>query len=411
MRLRTAARLGALGVLAVAVAGCWPQPGADGGNTKANPGERALTTANVASLEEAWTGRGNVSAVVGGRAIGAVSGAPVEVVAHDVATGEELWVTPLTDSPNAGTVTHDPIVAARKVWVGAVAPASGGCELVAAFLDPATGEVTYEEAGPAPVELRAAGKVVARQPASSRPTAEGGCATQVTQPFEVADDASGSTLWRASGPADAVVGLPGDRWLASYDGTALSGWAAAGCGAGSCAPAWTQERAGDVVDMAAAGGARLAVLQDAAPDAPFAASLSIVDGVTGADIVAGTPVPDGARSVAVGSSSYVLGESEVSASSLTDCGPASCSLLWSATLGGPASTSADLALAGGVLYVPRHDGVVEAYDVAACGTAGGECEPVVEVAVDGPVTALAVAQGRLFVADDDSLTAFAPAAA
>src|SRR5262245_60782092 len=78
-------------------AGCWwGQPGAGPGNTFANF-ERDLTVDNVATLQQAWSGRGGLSAVVNGRVVGAYwTGTGVDVVAHDVKTGAEAWSRTLT---------------------------------------------------------------------------------------------------------------------------------------------------------------------------------------------------------------------------------------------------------------------------------------------------------------------------
>ena len=52
-------------------AGCWwGQPGAGPGNTFANFDE-TLTVGNVATLQQVWSGRGGLSAVVDGKVIGA----------------------------------------------------------------------------------------------------------------------------------------------------------------------------------------------------------------------------------------------------------------------------------------------------------------------------------------------------
>jgi hypothetical protein len=415
MRLRTIRRVGALVVLAVATVGCWPQPGADAGNSKRNGVESALTAANVASLEEAWSARGRVSAVVGGRAIGAVDGRPVRVVARDVATGEELWAVDATASDHVGAVTHEPVVAGGTVWVSwAAAAPTGECVTGNAGYDTRAGYGTYIDFVIPATELRAGGGALVRQHGDLRPSADGGCERWPDSwPFLVADATSNVVRWQGDRTVTEAIVAPGGggggERLVGYEGAAVSGWPAAGCpGIERCAPSWALERPGDVVDLAAAGEAWVAVLAEAPADGSLGATLALVDAVTGAEVVGGSRAPDGPRSVAIGEDAYVLGASEVTASALDVCGPGSCPLLWTATLGGPASTTADLALAGGVLYVPREDGVVEAYDVAACGAAGEACAAVAEVAVDGPVTGLTVAQGRLFVSHGDAVTAFAP---
>ena len=416
MRFRTTARLGALGVLAAATAGCWFQPGADAGNTKANPVESALTAANVASLDEAWSGRGNVSAVTAGKVIGVTETlADVEVVAHDVRTGAEVWSTTLTPPGAAGYATYDPVVTGDEVWVGYQSgTAAGGCAVGLAQLDLATGALLEEDTSSAPSEMRAFGDRMAISTSAYRPSPVGDpwCWPEVPGPVRVVDVATGEVAWSTwTGEQDPVV--VGDILVTEVGGD-LQGYPVAGCGAAQCWPAWSYRTPVGGGDTVAVGTTWLAAYVPGMYDGSLPAAVTIVDARTGAEVVAGTRAPDQPRSLALAEvggtrQTLALGEASLQANATTTCDPGSCPVLWSATLGGPASPIADLAVAGGVAYVPRDDGVVEAYDIAACAAAGGECEPAAEVSVDGSIWSLAVAGGHLVVSSGNTVTAFAPA--
>lgn len=104
-------------VAVLAAGGCWwDQPGGGPGQTFHNPLEERLTLANVASLAPVWTGRGGMSAVVDGKVVG-VSGWPsatVDVVAHDLATGDVAWSRSLSPAGAPGQATVAPVVSAAE---------------------------------------------------------------------------------------------------------------------------------------------------------------------------------------------------------------------------------------------------------------------------------------------------------
>ena len=416
MRFRVAARVGALGVLAAAAAGCWLQPGSDAGNTKANAVESALTAANVASREEAWSGRGNVSAVTAGKVIGVTETlADVEVVAHDVRTGAEVWSTTLTPPGAAGFATYDPVVTGAEVWVGYQSgTAAGGCAVGLAQLDLATGAILGRDTSSAPTEMRAFGDRMAIATSAYRPSPWGDpwCMEATPGPLRVVDVATGAAAWSTwSAEQDPVVV---DDVLVTEVGGELRGYPVAGCGSARCWPAWSYRTPVGGGDKLAVGTTWLAAYVPATHDGSSPAVVTIVDAHTGAEVVAGSRAPDQPRSLALADvggtrQTLALGEGSLQANATTTCGPGSCPVLWSATLGGPASPIADLAVAGGVAYVPRDDGVVEAYDIAACAAAGGACTPAAEVSVGGSISSLAVAEGRLVVSGGNTVTAFAPA--
>lgn len=103
---------------------------------------------------------------------------------------------------------------------------------------------------------------------------------------------------------------------------------------------------------------------------------------------------------------YVAGDTTLVAFDLASCAAGSCAMRWSATLGGQVTWANGLAVAGGVVYVGRTDGVVEAFAADGCGAA--TCPSLTSVNIDDTVVQLAVSQGHLFVGSIDTVTAFAP---
>src|SRR4029450_11399277 len=61
--MRLLGRAGMLGVVAVALAGCWPAPGGGPDRQGFNPFETAISPANVAQLEPAWSAPTDLGAV------------------------------------------------------------------------------------------------------------------------------------------------------------------------------------------------------------------------------------------------------------------------------------------------------------------------------------------------------------
>jgi phospholipase C/outer membrane protein assembly factor BamB len=87
------------------------------------------------------------------------------------------------------------------------------------------------------------------------------------------------------------------------------------------------------------------------------------------------------------------------------CRSASCSSLWTGSLGGNAST--DPSVAGGIVYEGSSDQDVEAFNLAGCQVVHGICSPlhVVPLGNGPPIGSASVADGRVFVRTaDGSLT-------
>ncbi|HEY7072595.1 MAG TPA: PQQ-binding-like beta-propeller repeat protein, partial [Acidimicrobiales bacterium] len=195
--------------------------------------------------------------------------------------------------------------------------------------------------------------------------------------------------------------------------TTVRSFAAAGCGAAQCQPVWTAD-VGVPLSGLVADGNRLYTVGGTDPDRELLA----LDIATGA-VVWRTPLAfffqgmaafDGIVYVATGSDSV---PPTLSAYDGAGC-VATCSPLWTAPIPGGRVT-ANLAGAGGVVYVASDAGVVSAYDAAGCGAA--TCAPVKEVLLDGDSTGtLIVASGHLYAgisaqtAPFSRVVAFAPGA-
>ena len=400
----------ALAVSLVALsAGCWGQPGAGPGNTFFNDTESSLTVGNVSTLQEAWSGRGGVSAVMSGKVVGAYwTGTGVDVVAHDVGTGAEIWTRTLTPSDVvSGLPTHPPVVSGTTVWAGYQARTTAGtCVFGTARLDLGSGALVGTDTTGAPSELVPFGGDVGVTSTTYFPGFGDVCFPSATLTQRVADGASGTTEWSTGFIQSQGITVVGDT-LFAFLASLLRSYPAAGCGAVTCAPTWTtQPTGGGINDLAGTSTGPLVAIASG----PGAGELSLyaIDRPTGA-LVGSTPLSFNASSLALANgTAYVAGDTTLAAFDVASCASGSCALSWSATLGGQVTFANGLAAAGGVVYVGRADGVVEAFAADGCGAAA--CSSVSSVNVNDTVMQIAVAQGHLFVGTIDTVTAFAPSA-
>lgn len=397
--------LGAVVAAVLVSSGCWwAQPGASPGHTFSNY-EPNLTTANVATLQQVWTGRGGLGAVVERKVIGAYwTGSGVDVVAHDFDTGVEAWSRTLTPPGVVeGLPTHPPVVSGSTVWTGyqALTPANT-CTFGTARLDLFSGSLLGNDTSTAATELIPFDDKVA---VITRPYQLflSDCGPSATSTQLVADGATGTTEWTTgiSRPGNTLTQV-GDSIFAPIGG--LRRYPAAGCGAATCAPTWQTQPTGigSINDLAGEPGGPLFAL---APGG-FQMGLHTIDATTGL-AVGSTLLPYGATSLALADGTvFVAGDTTLEAYDMAACAAGACTLEWSATLGGQATFADGLAVAGGVVYVGRQDGVVEAFPAAGCGAA--TCPSLTSVSTDDTVMQLVVSQGRLYVGTIDTVTAFAP---
>jgi hypothetical protein len=394
-------------------AGCWGQPGAGPGNTYANGTESGLTLANVATLDEAWSGRGGVSAVMNGKVVGAYwTGSGVDVVAHDVGSGNEAWSRTLTPAGAvSGYPTHPPVVTGDDVWAGYQARTAGGtCAFGLARLDLATGSLVGTDTTGAPVELVPFGDKVGTVTSTYTPSPlDNTCWPGSSRSLRVADGATGTTAWRPSGfvSSTETVTVVGDQ-LFAVRASQLRSYPAAGCGAATCPAAWETQPTGvgALYDLAGDATGPLVAIS---PGEPEGLRLHAIDRATGTSL-GSVPLGSNASSLALANGTvYVAGDTTLTAFDVASCAAGTCTSTWTATLGGPATWADGLAVAGGVVYVGREDGVVEAFAAGGCGGAA-TCPAVTSVSTEGTVLQLAVSQGHLFVGSDSTVTAFAPTA-
>jgi hypothetical protein len=365
----------------------------------------------VATLEPVWSGRGGLSAVVEGKVVGAYwTGSGVDVVAHDFGTGAEAWSHTLSP-PGAvsGFPTQPPVVSGAGVWVGHLArTATGTCAFGLSRFDLASGALLATDTSFAPGELVPFDDRVALVSRTYAPGFGDTCMPSVDSPLRVADGATGTTEWTASGfiSSSQAVTQVGDR-IYGTAGSVLRSYPSAGCGAATCAPI-TQTQptgVGAINDLAGESSGPLFAI---APGGPTQLWLYAIEPATGVSL-GSTLLGFHATTLALADGTvFVAGDSTVAAYDVASCAAGSCTLEWSAPLGGQVTWANGLAVAGGVVYVGRGDGVVEAFAAAGCGAP--TCPALTSVSTGGEVLQLAVAQGRLFVGSPDTVTAFAPAA-
>lgn len=400
---RTAA---AAAVVAVMVtSGCWwNQPGAGPGNTYHNASESRLTLANVATLEPVWSGRGSVSAVMDGKAVAVTPGPAVEVVAHDVSTGEELWTRTLTPPGATGGPTHPPVVSAGQVWAGYQAELDGDCVSGLVRLDLDSGDLVAEDTTGAPTELAPFGDQVALDVATFSAWAFG-CMPSPSAGVRVVDASTAATSWSSMQSADRTV-VTGES-LFTFAGPTLRRYPAFGCGAPTCEAEWSTTPAGIGALSHVAGDATGPLVAMAASETPGTSLFLTIDPLTG-QAIGSVELPYYGHSLALADgTAFVAGGTTLAAFDVEACVSGACAPQWTAALDSAAAGVGGLAVGGDVLYVAREDGVVEAYPAGGCGAT--TCAPVADVATDGPVSELVVSNGHLFVGSAGAVTAFAPA--
>jgi hypothetical protein len=426
--------LGAI-VVTLALSGCWEQIGHGANHTWSNPGENQLTTANVASLDEAWSvsfqGRVDDEPIVsGGRVIvsewgtGSDGVATMDVHALRATTGTPAWSTNLFAGTSIFDIrTFDPSIAAGNVWVGfnfaTVTGRFESCYSDTMRLDPATGAVvspeggfgsTVVEAGRNLVQVR--GDLLQQQPAEPpRPPWCGVGGTPAT--LVVRDRETLATKWTApdqaaSGPPVGLLGalgptVAGDKVVLATMG-AVRAYALDGCGAATCEPVWTMPLpVGEVgvvgAPVAGPDDQLFVVLVHASPFRTELVSLSRATGAVNWTAHLSDTLDTDVRLATAGDRLYVSGGRVFDAGG---CGAATCAPLWTVT---PAGGAAGPVVAGGVVY-EAGPGEIHAYDAAGCGAA--TCAALVEVPVDGTPTALSVSDGHLYVTNGTELTAYAP---
>ena len=416
------------------LAGCWFQPGGAPGNTRFNGIDGGLTTANVASLHEAWsvdvagggTGATTEPIVSGNRVyVTHTKWAAIDVIetlaveARDIGTGDLVWQTSLVPPGYADWAQATQVTLIDgALWVATQTLGTPTCTSTLTRLDPATGAVLTEETtdgfGSYPV---GDGGIVAHA----------GCLDTMARSLVVRDAATRAVVWTATFPALAPVSEPtiADGRIYVVAGASLYAFAAQGCGgASTCAPLWQAD--GATGRPVAGPGGRVLVLHDEAGNGAevFVASVRAYDGATG-DLLWQTATGDPTRSTAIdgiavgGDRVYVPvihdpwgapgPSTELAVYPASGCGASTCDPSWTASLGPGAAFRPTVG--GGVAYVTLHvDGgrssAVVAAPAAGCG--GPTCTELVRRTRPGWMTSPSLAAGRLFVSAESDLVAFAP---
>jgi outer membrane protein assembly factor BamB len=393
-------------LLALMLAGCWPQAGYGPGNTRFNHRESDLTRDNVASLSEQW--RTPIDSVItepivsGGRIyVGARKYADdglhldvLAVQAYDRDTGELEWeqsLIPLEGPELTGNIAT-PALEDGALWVPYWHDGLGPCNGELARLDPETGEVLSADiTGPEPSDVVMAGSTLAYMSS----TCAGG------PQLVVRDQETRAVLWTHHFPDGSGVSTPtvaGGRLFLLGRGT-LYAFDADGCGADVCDPLWTEPVARSFFDfLRLAAGPDGSLVTFGASSVPESRDTVVVrDGATG-DIrweaeprytgsapgaITGVTLADDTLYVAGATSEEPWGfnQAVLDAYPVGGCGQPVCSPTWTADLG-PSRPAREPTAAGGVVYVPLvADGpvapAVVAVDAGGCGAS--TCEEVTRV--------------------------------
>jgi hypothetical protein len=426
-------RWGAAGLAAVALSGCWLQPQYGPAGQNSNPFETRITSANAATLTEAWSVatpyvsqplvRGDRVYLGGTRPVGTSQVTGVDALA--LGDGSPVWTRDLVTTPNSIAVPLGPTFSGGELWMGALPP--GGptptFDTEVTRLDPddgtTLGSEIHEGMGGVPAtsgDLTVDLSTLDFDPATA------------TSRLVVRDLATRATRWTAELPLVASGPVVGHGTIYLTVDHTLYAFAAAGCGATTCAPAWTAPIAargdGDqvLVDAVADNGDLVLrqtwLVTDRFGNVTRSSVVSTYDGDDGT-FLRGLDGGSVTFAVAVaGDRVYVVGRDDsvpfadhhVRATSLT-----TGTRLWEAELPELHPAAGRVVVGGDVAYVGIDDAVL-----AFARTCGAPtCAPLTELPVDGIAVALSVAQGHLLVIstpdlstapDEHRLTAFTPTA-
>jgi outer membrane protein assembly factor BamB len=392
------------GVLAVCLSsllsGCWLQPGFDGGNTRRNPWEHKLTTANVDSLAKAWSvsiPSRNPSVtpplVLGDRVFLTTSAGPPSgaessaVVALDAATGRTVWERSITSDGIPVSIQRLTFVDG-ELWAGYWPQQAGTCPFGTVRLD-RDGNVLGRDDSRFPLSHAIqGGRYVVEKFLTECPT------DPIAWPpstLTVRGVDTGETLWsiQPSSVGGSTI-VAGDLVVDNTRAYRL-----AGCGAATCAPVWEVDLPG--VSRLVGATPDSDVFYDRAPLFGPGGQVEAVSRETGASRWTAPYGGTSAQHTAIGDEYlYVLSGTRMLAFDVDGCGAPTCAPAWSAEL--PAN-GRYLVVAGDVVYAAAQDGL-HTYRAGGCGaptcpelghvaTGGGQADQV--------MTGVSVTGGRVFV--------------
>jgi hypothetical protein len=415
--MRHTLRALSVGVVAVALSGCWYQAGQGPGRTSHNAFESEITADNVGELAVRWVAETDGSSVqdpVVSNAGVHVGDAAESFYGFDTATGERLWTHHLENpgiSLTLGQVASD----GNRVWVSSGIGNLGG-HYTNTWLDAATG-ADLGSAGASGLLDRLRGTLSASRHVGF------GSGTPVATSLVIRDSADPTVGWSApvyitpgvgGGAAPAVtlgtdavyqagVGIVGVTTTPTF-GNGIRSWPVddptmcpASANSLAC-PDWVTSLPGS--------GSTTPVLDDEETTLYTVDSLGTLHAVDAGDgsvlwTAAVGAAPTGTPALAEGVV-YVPTGGGIVAVDADGCGAATCSPLWTGTdagTGGGGATDQP-AVAGGVVFTAWSDGSVKAFDAAGCGSS--TCASSWSQLIGSPVTgAPAVTGGQVYVATQD----------
>jgi hypothetical protein len=407
-------------VVAVATAllasGCWLQPGNGPGHAYWNPDETTLTTANVASLAEDWTGYAEGSLhsepiVSGGKVfvsdttVRSLGGQPTGPLARwaglgalDAATGATLWTVDISppmgyvDFLNEGPVEPSaPTIVDDEVWIsyyGKATTTTCGGALVRRNADTgaALGTVFSGRAsGVTHFDGKLAWTRQALVPAGS-------CSSTATPQLVVQDAETRATLWTAPADTVALPAVIGDEILVA--GTA---YPADGCGAATCSALWSADVPAPVHAQAGSPDGHIFLTAGELPGSGPVTVYSVDpdDGhvLWSVPQQAGYYGYNGGVAVADGFVYTLTGYSDVELRvyPVDGCSAPTCDPVWSGVVKLDGAMAPPV-VAGGVVYV-KTEFRLTAFRAAGCGAP--TCQPLTYLTTTGGPTT--VSDGKVFV--------------
>jgi outer membrane protein assembly factor BamB len=392
-----------MSVLVVAMAGCWPTPGAGPDRRSSNPFERTLTPETVGGLVEQFRvplARGAGPPVVTSAGLFVRSGP--SITALEPATGARRWsaVVPESYDPEDDWrySVSEPHIGGngRQVLATATTYRTGG------FLDSQL--VTLDAASGVPSRRTAAGPLQSLR-GDTMASIEYEATGDYPTTLGVAGVDGGPAWGGAAVEVNGGVGTLGVGRLFRSAGTEVLAYdTTTPCPPSGrpepsrfCEPSWVRSLGAPATPVVIGDDATVFVGASG-----YVYALDAGSGAVRWRSVAGNEVQQ-PPALAGGTLYLATADGRLSAFRAGGCGSDVCPAVWTTPLA--IRFSVQPAVAGGVVYVGAADGTVTAFDAAGCGAQ--TCAPLWTIDVGAPVSGgLAVEGGRLYVGTTDSLVAY-----